>query len=142
MAKKRRNKNKISVTRQRANLRFRKRRETLLPSSSFQKPYKPPTATKKSPILHDRRLYKPNRLKRLLLYGSQDKISRTTLRSKTKSGKPYRVTPRQGFINPKRQEVCKRRARRRSVLFMLNRVGRGKGIKTKKHFNEYSKIRC
>lgn len=146
---KRRGSRKKNVLRQRVkSLEFRKARR-LLPSSPQNLPNYNPVKRLPSPIrkpvkklLHDRREWKPERLRRLLRYGNQDEISRVTLRKLTKRGTSYRTTPRQGFINPKRQEVCRRRADRRELLFKHGKVGKGVRVTTPKRLNIYSKIRC
>lgn len=150
---KRKNKNKKNF--QRANVSFHPRNRVLKiqRQKTFKTPFRPyslkipkrPTTNLKKRdknLYHDRRLSKPSNLRRFLLYGPKDQISGTTLRNRTKSGKPYSSAPRQRFVNVQRQEICKRRSRRRRYLFSFNMVGKGIAIKTKKTLNWISKIGC
>jgi hypothetical protein len=85
---------------------------------------------------------KPYLKKRSLRYGPQDKIARVYLLNKTKEGENYKRSPRLGFERPKEQEVCRRRSKRREMLFKLGHAGKGASIRTKKHYNDNSKVRC
>lgn len=102
------------------------------------------TTTQKKEIRQDlRHLTKnPYLRKRVLRYGPKDKVARLYLQSRTKDGKPYKATPRLGFRDAKRVEVCQRRAKRREQLFKMRKAGKGRRIRTKKTRNEYSHLRC
>ena len=143
MSKKRSRSKKNRVTRQRVNPRFRKDPRDLLPVSVVFDRNK---TVRRDPVVqkigHDRRYYMPEILKRTLLYGRKDKIARVALKNRTIKGKPYKRTPRQGFVDAKPNEVCRRRSDRRELLFRRGRVGKGVRIRTKKHLNQFSKIRC
>lgn len=91
-------------------------------------------------LLQDRRFLRYK--KEPLRYGKKDQIARTRLRERTILGKHYKITPRQGFIDAKRQEICQRRARRRMRLFQMGKAGKGRAIRTAKKITEYSRIRC
>lgn len=95
-------------------------------------------------IRHDlRRITKnPYLRKQALRYGSQDKVAHLLLHNRTKAGKPYKLSPRRGFRDPKRVEICKRRRARREQLFKMGKAGKGRRIRSKKHYNEYSELRC
>jgi len=49
---------------------------------------------------------------------------------------------RDAFKNPNRVRVCQQRQERRRSLFATRKAGRGKKIRTKKHYNINSKTRC
>lgn len=49
---------------------------------------------------------------------------------------------RDAFPDPVRVAVCRRRKSRRIALFAKSLIGRGKGSGKKRHYNEYSKVRC
>lgn len=100
--------------------------------------------TPQKEIRHDLRHLTKNHYirKNPLRYGPKDKVARLYLLNRTKDGKPYKTAPRQGFRDAKRVEVCQRRAKRRETLFRLGKAGKGRRIRTKKRYNEYSHLRC
>lgn len=143
MSKKRSRSKKNRVTRQRVNPRFHRDPRDLLPVSVVFDSQKAPVAKPKAQKLgHDRRYYMPDILKRTLLYGRKDKVARVTIKNRNLQGKSYKRTPRQGFVDAKRNEVCRRRSNRRELLFKRGKVGKGVRIRTKKRLNQFSKVRC
>lgn len=52
-----------------------------------------------------------------------------------------RYYDQRAFDDPARVVICKRRQRRREIMFALKKTGKGSGAK-KRRINERSKVRC
>lgn len=92
-------------------------------------------------ILPDRRRFDPTSTVPPVhrLDGRIARITRTPAQPRT-----YQRTlnDRAAFADPLRTTVCRRRKDRRLALFAKRLIGKGKGSGKKRHYNEYSKVRC
>lgn len=90
--------------------------------------------------VHDRRRFRPDLHPAITVDG---KTARIALVNTTRNNRKYRSpAERYAFIEPKKVMVCKRRKKRREVLFSLRKAGKGKKGYIKKRRNKYSDVRC
>lgn len=91
--------------------------------------------------IEDRRKTKTVHLDARTVSGRRAKIS--IKRYKKNKWLPGRQTKaRIAFEDPKKTIICIRRRKRRQALFSLGKVGKGKKIRTRKRYNEFSEIKC
>jgi hypothetical protein len=73
----------------------------------------------------------------------KDRRAKISLSQKTLKNRPYkRLTNRLRFHSPWSVNICRKRRRRRRVLFALNLAGRGKGSRRPRKLTRYSQVRC
>lgn len=131
MAKKRRRTRKKLI--QRNPIRITKRQSLL---------YEKRKIKKKSPLVDDHRKIRYLLTETPLLEDGRP-VSYHLTKPKKNTYKVYGgLEDRLTFINPKKVPVCQRRKKRREVLFSLQKAGKGKGSRRKRHYNDDSKIKC
>lgn len=77
------------------------------------------------------------RIARFKIYTPENKVS---IREGTNRIRPDYTALQ--FANPQRVNVCRRRKKRREVLFKKGRIGKGKKVSPIRRRNRYSNVRC
>lgn len=103
------------------------------------KPYK--RKIHETTIIDDRRTYHPESSRPVLT--ANGKRAGLRLAQKTKKGYNYRrINNRLAFTDPFKTTICKRRRKRRQVLFATGRAGKGKRGPKKRTYTAFSDVRC